>query len=58
MQIFFRDYLFIYLFILKIEEVGGERGKERNINVREKHQFVASCMHPDWGLNPKPRYVP
>ena len=26
-----------------------ERLKERNINMREKHQLVASHMHPDWG---------
>ena len=24
----------------------------------EKHQLVASHTHPDWGLNPQPRYVP
>ena len=23
-------------------------GRERNIDVKEKHQSVASCMHPDW----------
>ena len=26
-----------------------ERGRGRNINAREKHQFVASCMCPDQG---------
>ena len=25
----------------------GERERERNINVREKHQSVASSMHPN-----------
>ena len=26
--------------------------RERNIHVEEKHWLVASCMHPNWGLNP------
>lgn len=30
----------------------GER--KRNINVREKHQFIASPMCPDRGSNPQP----
>ena len=33
----------------------GERETERE---REKHQLVASCMHPDRGLNLQPRCVP
>ena len=40
------------------EEVGAGRERERNIDVREKHQLGASHMCPDLGLNPKPRYVP
>ena len=35
-----------------------ERGRERNIDVRKKHQFVASHKHSDLGLNLKPRYMP
>ena len=35
-----------------------EKERERNIDVREKHQSVACCTHPDWGLNLQPRYVP
>ena len=31
---------------------------ERNIDVRGKHQSVASCMVPDQGLNPQPKYMP
>ena len=52
-------HLMICLLILEREE-GGEREKEgeRNIDVREKHQSVASCMRPDQGSNPQPRYVP
>ena len=34
----------------------GER--ERNIDVREKHQLVASHTHPNWGPNLQARYVP
>ena len=42
-----------------------ERGRERNIDVKEKHRLVAFPMHVDqdhscleWGLNLQPRYVP
>ena len=34
------------------------RKRERERDQCEKHQFVASWMHPDQGLNPEPRYVP
>ena len=39
---FFFKILFIYF-----DREGGER--ERNIDVREKHQLVASCMSICWG---------
>ena len=32
--------------------------RERNINVREKHQLVAFCRHPNQGPNPQPRHEP
>ena len=35
-------------------EEGWEEGREKNIDVREEHQSVASCMHPDQEWNPKP----
>ena len=35
-----------------------ERGRERNIDVREKHQLVASYTCQDQGLNPQFGYVP
>ena len=35
-----------------------ERKGGRNIDVREKHQLVASHMHPNRGSNPQPRYMP
>ena len=35
-----------------------EKRGERNIDVREKHRLVASCMHPNHGLNPQLRHVP
>ena len=36
----------------------GERERERNIDVRERHRRVAShvCLH--WGPNLQPRHVP
>ena len=37
-----------YVYWLQREKKGEE---ERNINVREKHRLVASCMHPDWESN-------
>ena len=48
--------LFIYLFLERGEERQKER--ERNMDETEKHQSVVSRMHPNWGLNPKPRHVP
>ena len=39
----------ICLLIFKREE---KRERRRNINVREKHQLVASCRHPVWGIKP------
>lgn len=36
------------MFIDMSKEEGGEREKERNIHVREKHRLVASHIHPDW----------
>ena len=33
----------------------GGRERERNTDVREKHQFVAYSIYPDWGWNLKPR---
>ena len=35
-----------------------ERDKQTDIHLREKHLLVASHMHPDWGWNPQPRYLP
>ena len=41
-----------------LRERERERERERNISVREKHQLGASCMRPNQGSNPQPRYVP
>ena len=38
----------MFLWILEREE-GKER--DRDNDVREKHQLVASHTHPDWGWN-------
>ena len=47
---------FIYLFLEKREWRDKER--ERNIDVREKHQLVVSLTLPDQGPNVQPRHVP
>ena len=50
---------FIYLFIINLErEEWREKARERNINVKERYQSVASCIHPNQGLNPQPSNVP
>ena len=43
---YFKDI--IYLFLARGQ--GREKGRERNIDVREKHQLVASCMPPTGDL--------
>ena len=48
--------MFLLIFLFREREEGGE--KERNINVKEKHQLVVYHMRPDQGLNPQPRYAP
>ena len=50
-------FLRFYLFILEKVE-GEEKETERNIDVKERHESVASQICPDWGLNPQPRHVP
>ena len=52
--ILFKDV--IYLFLERGE--GRKKERERNIDVREKHRWVTSCMCPDWGPNPQPGHVP
>ena len=42
-------WFFVFLFYRK---------RDRNIDVREKHQSVASGMYLNQGLNPQPRHVP
>ena len=50
---FFHQRTFFFIAFLERE---GRR--ETNINVREKHQLVASCKHLDQGANLQHRYVP
>ena len=40
-------FILFYLFLERGKGRGDER--ERNIDVREKHRSVASCVHPDQG---------
>ena len=49
-NIFTSFKIFIYLFF-------RERGRERNIDMREEHWWAVSGMCPDWGLNLQPRRV-
>ena len=49
--------LFIYLFILETGEV-KEKERERNMDMKEKHQSVVSLACPDQEPNLKPRHVP
>ena len=56
-------YLFCFVCLFRILTQGHfldfrERGRERNIDAREKHWLAASCMHLDLGLNTQPWYVP
>ena len=46
----------MYLFLERGE--GKEKERERNIDVKEKHQLVSSHTGPYWGLNPQPRHEP
>ena len=69
-QIFFNKYckcIFLFLMVLHFLKIlficldrgeGREVGRERNTDVREKHQSVASCMLPNRGPGPQPRHVP
>ena len=58
--------LYVYFFLnphlrtclLIFIERGERRERERSINVKEKHQSVASCMCRDQGPNPQLRHVP
>ena len=45
-----------YLFLER--EEGKEEEREGNIDVREKHQLVASCMCPEWGPDRNPGMCP
>ena len=48
--IYIKPQLRTFLSLLLEREQGREEGRERNIDVREKHRLVASLMRPDWGL--------
>ena len=49
------EFLFFLIFLFLDSGEGKEKERERNINVREKHQLVASPMHPNQETNPQPR---
>lgn len=43
-----KRFVFNYFFL---EREKG-RKKEKNTDVREQHRLIASCMHPDRGMEP------
>ena len=46
------------IFPLLFRERGRERGGERQKHRGEGGALTGNYMHPDWGLNPQPGYVP
>ena len=48
----------VYVHWFFYRERKGETERERNIDVREKHQLVASRTCTNQGLNLQPKYVP
>ena len=53
-SIFFTDFIYLFLETGK----GTVKNIERNINVREKHQLVASSEPPTWDLACNPGICP
>ena len=53
--LFLKLRLFIYLILTQghffIVFRGRGRERERNIDVRDKHQLATSFMCPDWGIH-------
>ena len=48
-SVFFEKKI-LFIYFLETGE-GREKEKERNVNVRQKHRSVVSCMYSDWGPN-------
>ena len=46
----------LYLFLFRERRREGERQGEKHRC--ERHRSVASCVRPDWRLNPHPRRAP
>ena len=58
---FFSFSLFLsfrFYFLFRVKEEGRKKGRERNINVREKNQSVASRTCPNQGRNRNPSMCP
>lgn len=51
------SFLFYFVFTLILEREEG-RGRERNMDIREKYQSAISHMCPDRGSNLQPSYMP
>ena len=50
--------MFMDFFFYRERGREGERETETETSIWEKHWSVSSCMHPERGSNPQPRYVP
>ena len=57
MLIYFLKILFIYYFFSERGE-GRKKERERNIDMQEKHQLVASCTPPPGDLVHNPDLCP
>lgn len=51
-------HVFNFILLRFLERKGGESKREREIDVQEKPQSVASLTYPDQGLNLHPGCVP
>ena len=58
MCFYFFFFLFLFFLIHSRGGEGRETERERNIDVREKHQLVASCTHPTGNLTHNPGMCP
>ena len=53
---FFFNYPHLRPYLLSLE-TSERTERERNIDMKEKHGWVASCMYSDQGPNLQPRHV-
>ena len=51
------EFLSLSLFKKKNMSINFREREKENIDVKEKHQLVASHTRLNWELNPRPRYM-